>query len=641
MDQAWLAGAAPSVLDALLANGPVVVFWTSADPTDVEWRDYVSPNTEEVLGFPRTAIGDREFWLSRVHPDDQARVLETRHRALVDNQWPTRMTYRFRHGDGEYRWLESTTNLLPGPPVRLLGVVTDVTEQHLVEQAVHERERRLTAMIDGAPAQIYAKGLDGRFLLCNRAVLEVWGLASADVIGHTDEELWPEHADISRANDRQVAEGGEAIVADEVVTIDGRSCTYLSLKFPLRDEYGNVYGTAGVSADITDRARDLRELELAKEAAERASLAKSEFLSRMSHELRTPLNSILGFGQLLEMSDLADDEEDSLRQIMRAGRHLLDLINEVLDIARIEAGHLSVSLEAVSVEEIVKEACSLVGPTATDRGISVTFEQPTDDRYVAADRQRLLQILLNLLTNAIKYNRPSGSVTIRAVPVDNDRTRIEIIDTGRGIAPEHHGTVFEVFERLGAESSGVEGTGVGLSLAKHLIGLMNGEIGLTSAVGKGSTFWIELGQSTGPGPVDEVERMPPPPTTEQTLTVLCIEDNLANVDLMERVMATRPHVRLLTAIQGHLGLELARQHHPDLILLDLHLPDMSGGEVLQELRNDPSTEAIRTMILSADATPSQKSRMASLGADGYLTKPVDVRELLGLIDAQVPVERDD
>jgi signal transduction histidine kinase len=374
-------------------------------------------------------------------------------------------------------------------------------------------------------------------------------------------------------------------------------------------------------------------LRAAKDEADAASRAKNEFLSRMSHDLRTPLNSILGFAQLLELDPLAPEQVDSVRQILQGGTHLLALINEVLDLTRIEAGHLTLSPEATSVPEVVESAATLMQPMARRHGIELRNLVAADPpRYVRADRQRLNQILLNLISNAIKYNREHGSVALDCEEHDG-RMRIAVIDTGPGIPPENLRLLFTPFERLGAAQTAIEGTGLGLLLSRRLAEAMGGSLGVETEVDRGSTFWIELPVSLGAG-----RDVPPLAATPAdsgasslTGTVLYVEDNVANVELMTRILARRPGVTLLNAQDGSRGLRLARDG-VDLILLDLHLPGMNGDEVLRRLRANRATRGIPVVILSADATEGQARRLMAAGASAYLTKPLEIATLLKLID---------
>jgi CheY-like chemotaxis protein/anti-sigma regulatory factor (Ser/Thr protein kinase) len=340
-------------------------------------------------------------------------------------------------------------------------------------------------------------------------------------------------------------------------------------------------------------------------AANRANQAKSEFLSRMSHELRTPLNSILGFGQILELDELRAKQRDCVEQILTSGRHLLGLINEVLEISRIEAGRLRLSLEPVRVAETLRSAMDLVRPLATPRGIELRAELPDEERHVLGDRQRLQQVLLNLLANAVKYNRDHGLVTVTCVDVPPERLQIVVTDTGPGIGPEDLARLFTPFERFGAEGSAVEGSGLGLALSKHLVDAMNGTLEAESEVGVGSRFALALPLVEAPAVEVKLPESPVLPAWGRGGVVLYIEDNLSNFRLVERVLELMPGTTLLSAIQGRLGLALASQHRPDVILLDLHLPDVPGEEVLRRLLAEPRTRQIPVIILSADATPGQ------------------------------------
>ncbi len=396
---------------------------------------------------------------------------------------------------------------------------------------------------------------------------------------------------------------------------------------------------------VEQRTRAMHQAQLAAEAANRS---KSEFLSRMSHELRTPLNAVLGFSQLLELDDLSTDQEQSVRQITRGGRHLLDLINEILDISQIETGMLALSPEAVPVRALIAETLDLLRSLAAERGITLLSDgmPPGRPAYVFADRQRLKQILLNLVGNGIKYNREGGTVSITCVEPTGGTLRIQVTDTGPGIAPEHFELLFTPFERLGAERTTIEGTGIGLALSRRLADVMGGALGVESTPGRGSTFWVEF--PVVEGPVDRLERLgevgdapAAMPVAADRPAILHVEDNLANIQLVERVLAQRPGVRLIPAMQGRLGLELARQHHPVLVLLDLNLADVGGEEVLRALRDDPVTATIPVVIISADAMPRQVQRLLSAGATAYLTKPIDVRQLLELVDRALATGADE
>jgi signal transduction histidine kinase/CheY-like chemotaxis protein len=386
---------------------------------------------------------------------------------------------------------------------------------------------------------------------------------------------------------------------------------------------------------VAERTRSLLE---AQQAAERANEAKSEFLSRMSHELRTPLNAVMGFAQLVAMDDLTNDQQENIEQIRRGGSHLLDLINEILDISQIESGNMSMSLESVSLIDVIDEAARLIAPLADDRTIhllAVTEHDP--DWHVFADRQRLKQILLNLLSNGIKYNHPGGSVSISCFEASPGRVRVQVTDTGPGIPPEKRDLLFIPFERLGAEQTTIEGTGVGLALSRRLAEAMDSHLDLDTTPGRGSTFWVELplvdpptGTSSA-ADIDEVGAQ----SGEPPIRILQIEDNPANIALIERVLGQRPEVTVISAMQGRMGLELARRHQPALILLDLNLADVPGDQILALLHADPITADIPVVVVSADAMPRQIQRLMSQGAVDYLTKPIDIRQLLAVVDEAV------
>lgn len=386
---------------------------------------------------------------------------------------------------------------------------------------------------------------------------------------------------------------------------------------------------------VEERTRSLLEARL---AAEKANRAKSEFLSRMSHELRTPLNAVLGFGQLLELDGLTPDQAENVGQITKGGAHLLDLINEILDISQIESGHMSMSPEAVLVTDVVDSAISLLRPLAEERGVHLIGGSDLGcHQYIFADRQRLKQILLNLVGNGIKYNRQGGSVSISCFQPVRGTLRIQVTDTGPGIAADQFHLLFQPFERLGAEQTSVPGTGVGLALSRGLAETMGGKLDVESTPGRGSTFWVEFPIVESPVRIyEEISaRVAQPAPEEGGVTVLHIEDNLANVELVERVLAQRPDVTVIPAMQGRMGVDLARRHHPALILLDLNLVDLPGVEVLQILRDDPVTADIPVAIVSADAMPRQVQRLLSSGAVAYLTKPIDIHRLLELVDEAV------
>ncbi|MGH7687296.1 MAG: ATP-binding protein [Candidatus Dormibacteria bacterium] len=401
-----------------------------------------------------------------------------------------------------------------------------------------------------------------------------------------------------------------------------------------RDTDGNPDTVIEINRDISGTKLAAEQLRHARDDAERASQAKSEYLSRMSHELRTPLTAMLGYGDLLEIRDPRPDQLEAIEAIQQASGHLLSLVNDVLDIARIESGHERLAPEPVSIDATVDECVTLVAPAAIERGIKLTTALGHGaGKFVEADRQRLVQSLLNLLSNAVKYSGEGASVTVIA-ETRGTKLRLSVADTGPGLTVEQQQRLFQPFERLGAERTTVQGTGLGLALTKKLVDAMGGTLGVDTAPGAGSTFWIELTRAAA-----EVARpaagrdldVASPVTTRHT--VLYVEDNLATIALMEKIFSMRPQIRLITAMQGGLTLDLAREHSPDAVILDLHLPDIPGDEVLRRLRADPRTSQIPVVMFSADATERQIQRLMAAGARAYLTKPAKVMEFLRTLDS--------
>jgi signal transduction histidine kinase/ActR/RegA family two-component response regulator len=399
--------------------------------------------------------------------------------------------------------------------------------------------------------------------------------------------------------------------------------------------------TASMEAEILRRSRELQET---NEQLRAANSAKNEFLSRMSHELRSPLGAVMGFGQLLEFGDLDERQKQKVSMILKASDHLLAIVNEVLDISLMEEGALSISAEVVAVQPLIDDALDLMRPLAA--AMHVVIRPPEFSRgnsYVFADNQRLKQVVINLVANAIKYNRRGGEVRIRVESAGADRVTINVIDSGKGIEQASLEKLFVPFERLDAATSGIEGTGLGLAVSRSLIEAMGGTIGATSTPGVGSVFFVELDQGE-PLAVEEPESEEDPVLAVRLYggdrRLLYIEDTLANVQVLEGILERRPSVRLIPAMLGRLGLDLAHEHRPHLILLDLHLPDLPGERVLVELQADDATRDIPVVILSADATRDRAQFVAS-GAHAYLTKPIDLRRLLEVLDrflADLPVD---
>lgn len=508
------------------------------------------------------------------------------------------------------------------------------------EEELRRSQAFLDSVIENIPNMVFVKdAAELRFVRFNRAGEELLGSSRGELLGRNDHDLFPpEQAESLVDADRQVLDGGELvdIHADPLHSKSLGERILHTRKIPILGPDGTPQYLLGISEDITESRQAEAALEEARQAADRANRAKSHFLSRMSHELRTPLNAVLGFGQLLQLDGLEPEQKESVDHIVKAGAHLLELIDEVLDIARVESGQLRLSMEPVSVCDVLTEGIGMVRPLAAARGVTVVEDFALcTNVHVRADRQRLRQVMVNLLANAVKYNRDGGTVTVSCDPSGSGALRLLVIDTGIGLAERDLARLFQPFERLGAENSDVEGTGLGLALTKQLVEVMGGVIGVTSRLGVGSSFSVELPLVEAPVALaaDAVtERPAAAPGGRISRTVLYVEDNLSNVKLVERVISRRPEVTLMVAMLGGLALELAREHRPSLVLLDLHLPDMSGEEVLRRLLADPRTATTPVVVLSADATAGQVQRLRAEGAADYLTKPFDIPRLLELID---------
>jgi PAS domain S-box-containing protein len=542
----------------------------------------------------------------------------------------TMMTVRFSLRDGD------------GRIVGMAGIATDITDRTRVEGASAERQRLLETIVQASPDIVTMLDHAGRVREVSHASARILGYDIGDPVHDELEALV--HVDDLPVIYREYAQ----LLTLESTSLDlryrvrhasGHWVTLDSRGQSIVGEDGRAVGALVMSRDITDDLVFEAELLTAVGVAERASLAKSEFLSRMSHELRTPLNSVLGFAQLLDMDDLEEPQEQAVGHILRAGKHLLNLIDEVLDIARIESGHLDLSVEPVLVLDVLGDAVDLARPMAEHRDVHLSVDAAScvPGTYVLADRQRLLQVLLNLLSNATKYNTRTGRVDVSVARTEDGRARISVTDTGPGIRAEDIDRVFEPFDRLGAERSGAEGTGIGLTLSKHLVERMGGEIAVQSTVAVGSTFSVLLPLTAIP---DEFEvtaaSRSEEPTLRGALRILHVEDNLDNLALVEQILARHEEVELIAASLGGLALELARRHRPDVILLDLHLPDMSGIDVLGRLQTDPLTTDIPVVVVSADATAERMERLDVAPVAAFLTKPIDVRELLRVIESVTP-----
>jgi signal transduction histidine kinase/FixJ family two-component response regulator len=528
------------------------------------------------------------------------------------------------------------------------------------------------AILTSANFSIIATDEKGIIQLFNVGAERMLGYAAADVVNKvTPADLSDPQEVIARADalslelKTRIAPGFEALVFKasrgiediyELTKIrkDGSRFPAVVSVTALRDNRQAIIGYLLIGTDNSmrkqveaerlslDQALKDRnaELENSRFEADRANLAKSEFLSSMSHELRTPLNAILGFAQLIESAVPAPTfaQQRNLEQILKAGWYLLELINEILDLALIESGKATLSHEAVSLTEVMLECRAMIEPQAQKRGIAMRFQRFEQPYFVSADRTRVKQVLINLLFNAIKYNKPEGRIDVEYQLCAPDSIRISIRDTGVGLGAEQIAQLFQPFNRLGKESGPEEGTGIGLVVTKRLVELMGGSIGVESVVGTGSVFWFELNLTSAPlltiQHADEAALAGPGfANGMKHRTLLYVEDNPANLDLVEQLIARRPDLRLLSAADGNLGVEFARVYLPDVILMDINLPGISGLDAMKILRADPLTAQIPIIALSANAVPHDIQRAIQAGFFDYLTKPIKVRQFMETLDS--------
>jgi signal transduction histidine kinase/ActR/RegA family two-component response regulator len=525
------------------------------------------------------------------------------------------------------------------------------------ETTLHKTLALQNAILTSASFSIIATDEKGIIQLFNAGAERMLGYRAGEVVNrispsdiHDPQEVMERARALSLELAIPIAPGFEALAFKASRGIeDSYALTYIrkdGSRFPafvsitaLRGDDGAIIGYLLIGADNSARKRVEAVLNEAMAAAEKANRAKTDFLSGMSHELRTPLNAILGFAQLMESGKPPPPpaQKRNLDQILKAGWYLLELINEILDLALVESGKVTLSREPVSLAEVMLECRAMIEPQAQKRGIAMTFPRFEIPCFVSADRTRVKQVLINLLFNAIKYNKPGGAVAVECAASHADSIRISFRDSGAGLAPEQMEQLFQPFNRLGKEASAEEGTGIGLVVAKRLVELMGGAIGVESTVGVGTVFWIELRLSAAPRlGFQEAGRaaLPRPQVAQGTAlrTVLYVEDNPANLELVEQLIARRLDLRMLGAADGRLGIEFARACQPEVILMDLNLPGISGIEAMEMLRADPSTAHIPIIALSANAVPSDIEKGLEAGFFDYLTKPIKVDRFMGALD---------
>jgi PAS domain S-box-containing protein len=514
-----------------------------------------------------------------------------------------------------------------------------------------------SAIFNSANFSIIATDAQGTIQLFNAGAERMLGYQAPEVVNrmrpsdmHDPQEVRARAEALSAELGAPIAAGFEALSFKASRGIeDIYELTYLckdGSSFPaivsitaLRDDYGELIGYLLIGSDNSARKHAQLQLKEAVTAAERANLAKTEFISGMSHELRTPLNAILGFAQLVASSTPVPTlaQQRSIDQILKAGWYLLDLINEILDLALIESGKLILSEEPVALNDLVAECRALVESQAALREVALHFATMDAPLYVRGDRTRLKQVLVNLLHNAVKYNRRPGRVDLACAALSADVVRITVRDTGSGLSAEQLGNLFQPFNRLGREAGVEEGTGIGLVVTQRLVHLMGGQIGVESTPEVGSLFWVDLARATAPRAAPASADWAPArePFAHQgqaTQTVLYVEDNPANLELVEQIIARRPNLRMLSAADGGTGIEFARTYLPHVILMDINLPGISGIEAMRVLHADPATAHIPIIALSANAVPRDIQKGLQAGFFAYLTKPIRVSELMKTLE---------
>ncbi|MDD2882338.1 MAG: PAS domain S-box protein [Rhodoferax sp.] len=626
------------------------IFWYNQ-----RWYEYTGTTPEQMEGWGWQDVQDKV---------ELPKVLE-RWQASIATGHPFEMMFPLRGADGHFR--QFLTRVVPlkdasGCVVQWFGTNTDVEELTLAQKALSESTEQLRwteesfrLMVESvSDCAIIMLDPDGRIVSWNNGAQRIKGYSAREIIGqhfsqfHLREEIDcgnpQSELEVAKTKGRFETNGWR-------VRKDGKTFWANVVFTAVRDQTGNLRGFAKLTRDLTEaRSRDqlLRdnnmELEKARFVADDANRAKSDFLSSMSHELRTPLNGILGFAQLIETGTPppTPNQKRSLDQILKGGWYLLELINEILDLALIESGKVSLSLEPVSLVEVMKDCQTLIEPLAQKRDISTRFQHLELPYFVNVDRTRFKQVLLNLLSNAIKYNTLGGVVTVECALNPSNFVRISVRDTGMGMIPEQLSQLFQPFNRLGKEASAETGTGIGLVVTKRLVELMNGIVGAESTVGAGSVFWIELPLATKlqhvPVEAEHPAQIRPHGLVDMLQrTLLYVEDNPSNVELIEQLVARRPGVRMISAADGNLGIEYARAFLPNVILMDINLPGISGLDAMKILRADPMTVNIPIIAISANAMPTDIEHALAAGCFKYLTKPIKINEFMAVLDLALSI----
>lgn len=634
-------------LNYLVASSPVTLYTrTLATPSSVT---FVSQNIERLLGrSPGELTASRDAWLELVHPEDRPSVLERQSQLLNDGL--LEHEYRLRHCSGDYRWIRDESRLMEGGDQgerEVIGYWMDISRKKTAEHAAKLHKERMRR------GQMYANigtwdwDIQRGTLYWTERIAPLFGYPDGDLETNFDNFIAAVHPEdrqaVLDAIDQSVGQGVPYEIEHRVVWPDGTVRWLMERGAVHRSPDGEPLQMLGVVQDIHDRKSTEQALIAARLEADRANQAKSDFLSSMSHELRTPMNAILGFAQLMQYDqELPSSLREDVEEILKAGHHLLSLINEVLDLAKVESGSVEFAAEPLQVGPVLEECTGLVAALADKRGIVISS---SGDHHLAvlADRTRFKQAVLNLISNAIKYNRELGGVLLDVVRLDTGQVRIQVIDSGPGVPEERQQELFQPFCRLGAEQTPVEGTGIGLTISRRIVEMMGGRMGMRSTLDVGSSFWIELPYADfsvageDPRPQPAAVRMDPSAVTDGAQQqVLYIEDNPANLRLVAQILGRRRGISLATASTPEEGLQLAREHPQDLILLDINMPGMTGYQVLELLKASPATRDVPVVAVTANAMPQDIAHGLGSGFVAYLTKPLQVHRFLAIVDEQLP-----
>ncbi|TAN64903.1 MAG: PAS domain-containing sensor histidine kinase [Methylobacter sp.] len=635
---------AKSTLDKLVRNAPGMTYQFQLNADGGCSMPFASKNITDVFGIDaKTVKHDATAIFALSHPDDLEYLWQSiRYSAQKMTDWNEQ--FRVIHPQKGEIWMEghSTPERLSNGAVLWHGFIRDITHRKRVEQTLKNSEARFRQMFDHSPVAYQSLDIDGCYLDLNDKMADMLGYSRQELLGRCFGDFWLETPKEPFPLMFDNLKSAQHVSSElQLRRKDGSAITVLIDSSIQRDFNDSFMRTHCILWDISERKQLEDMLIEAKIAAENANKAKSDFLSHISHELRTPLSAIIGFGQLLEIGELAplaDVQKKAVGHIMTSSRHLLSLINEILDMARIESGKTDFKIETIALLPLIDEAVSLSLPAATPRNVVIQYSCPSNI-HLRADLSRVRQVLLNLLSNAIKYNRQDGNVTLFCTVAGNF-VQVTVSDTGHGIANERRQEIFQAFHRLGAERSNIEGTGIGLVICKRLIEGMGGRIDFDSAPDIGSRFWFELPVA---GPDNQIAvassfTEKEEASTEQRTTVrhvLYIEDNPVNLEIMKHVFKTHRDIDLLSAESAEIGLEMIHENRPDLVLMDINLPGISGLDALHRLKANPDTASIPVIAVSATAMPCDVETGLKAGFLAYLTKPFDIAKLNAIIKENI------